>query len=108
MNEKKQLLENHGFTSGGSTSTKDWYIKRNQEVRLMGNGFRHFKIKGGRYVEFPHAVATLEDLEIFIYKNYLNDENVPRLFAPIIVITIPTKRTLKRRAKRVDLLLKIA
>ena len=107
MNEKKQLLENHGFTAGGSTSTKDWYIKRNQEVRLMGNGFRHLKIKGGRYVEFPYPIATLEDLEIFIYKNYLNEENVPRLFTPIIVIT-PSKPRPKRRAKRVNLLLKIA
>ena len=108
MNEKKQLLENHGFTFGYTATTEYWGIKKNQEVRPIGNGFKHIAIKGGRHVESQYPNATLEDLEIFIYKNYLNDENVPRLFTPIIVITVPSKRTLKRRAKRVNLLLKIA
>ena len=108
MNEKKPLLENHGFTSGGSTSTKDWYIKCNQEVNLIGLGFKHLKIKDGRYFEFQYPTATLEDLEILIYKNRLNNENVPRLFTPIVIITVLSKRTRARRRKAAKLMLKIA
>ena len=107
MNKKKELMTNHKFTFGITATTEDWGIKNNHEVRLFGNGYKHVIVKYGGFKETCNSIASLEDLEIFIYKNYLNEENVPRLFTPIIVIT-PSKPRPKRRAKRVNLLLKIA